>query len=114
MAKRFSNGLTLAQDERFNILVEEMGEVLQVIGKIGRHGLDSFNPNDPESPTNRQLLETELGHVILSIDRLVEAEDVNGGFVAKSAQEKAKNGRKWLHHQPAAKKVAGIPRVRRG
>jgi len=58
MANHF-NRLTPAEAERLAMLAEECGEVIQVIGKILRHGYDSYHPADP-STTNRQLLGREL------------------------------------------------------
>ena len=53
------NKLTPAEAERLAMLAEECGEVIQVIGKILRHGYDSFHPAD-HSVTNRDLLGREL------------------------------------------------------
>jgi NTP pyrophosphatase (non-canonical NTP hydrolase) len=53
------NNLTPAQAERLAMLAEECGEVIQVVGKILRHGYDSYHPANP-SVTNRMLLGQEL------------------------------------------------------
>jgi hypothetical protein len=53
------NGLTPAQAERLAMLAEEAAEVIQVIGKILRHGYDSSHPDRPHI-TNRELLQREL------------------------------------------------------
>lgn len=53
------NKLSPAQAERLAMLAEECGEVIQVIGKILRHGYDSYHPADP-TVTNRVLLGREL------------------------------------------------------
>ena len=53
------NKLTPAEAERLAMLAEECGEVIQVIGKIMRHGYDSYHPADPTT-TNRALLGREL------------------------------------------------------
>lgn len=53
------NKLTPAETERLAILAEECGETIQVIGKILRHGYESFHPKD-YATTNRTLLENEL------------------------------------------------------
>lgn len=56
------NELTPAETERLAILAEEMGETIQVIGKILRHGYDSRNPLEGKTGwTNRANLEKELG-----------------------------------------------------
>lgn len=61
----FSNGLSPAQAERLAMLAEECGEVIQVIGKILRHGYASYHPDQQGTPakhrfTNRQALGAEL------------------------------------------------------
>ena len=53
------NQLTPAQAERLAMLAEECGEVIQVIGKILRHGYDGHHPQDPHR-SNRTLLGQEL------------------------------------------------------
>jgi len=53
------NQLTPAQAERLAMVAEECAEVIQIVGKILRHGYDSHHPNDPLS-TNRDLLGREL------------------------------------------------------
>ena len=58
MADHF-NRLTPAQAERLAMLAEECGEVIQMIGKILRHGYDSYHPDNP-SALNRSLLGREL------------------------------------------------------
>ena len=55
------NGLSPAEAERLAILAEEMGETIQEIGKILRHGYESRWPDD--APTNREKLEVELGDI---------------------------------------------------
>jgi NTP pyrophosphatase (non-canonical NTP hydrolase) len=59
------NGLSPAEAERLAMLAEECGEVIQVIGKILRHGYDSYHPDQAHKPpqyrcTNRQALGHEL------------------------------------------------------
>jgi hypothetical protein len=49
------NRLTPAEAERLALLLEELGEAQQIIGKILRHGYESYHPDDPET-TNRTLL----------------------------------------------------------
>lgn len=53
------NQLTPAEAERLAMLAEEAAEVIQIVGKILRHGYDSYHPNSPEI-TNRDLLGFEL------------------------------------------------------
>lgn len=59
------NRLTPAQAERLAMLAEECGEVIQVVGKILRHGYDIYHPDQGGKPpearcTNRQALGHEL------------------------------------------------------
>lgn len=56
------NKLTPAQAERLAMLAEECGEVIQIIGKILRHGYDSYHPVNPRV-SNRDLLAKELRDV---------------------------------------------------
>lgn len=56
------NKLTPAEAERLAMLAEECGEVIQIVGKILRHGYDSYHPADPNT-TNRDLLAKELRDV---------------------------------------------------
>lgn len=53
------NGLTPAEAERLAMLAEEAAKVVQVVGKILRHGYASYHPDNP-SLTNRVLLMNEL------------------------------------------------------
>jgi len=99
MMKNF-NELTPAETERLALLAEEMGECLQVIGKILRHGYESRNPLDEESLHNRAYLEKEIGDVELIIFLMAEANDINRNAVDRSRIEKGNNIVQWLHHQP--------------
>lgn len=54
------NALSPAQAERLAILMEECGEVVQIIGKILRHGFESVSPYGHSSETNREALIREL------------------------------------------------------
>jgi len=60
--------LTPAQYERLAILMEEAAEVIQIIGKIQRHGYESRHPDG--GPTNREMLEKEIGHVNYAVNLL--------------------------------------------
>lgn len=55
------NRLTPAQAERLAMLAEECGEVIQIVGKILRHGYDSWHPDQSNKApeyrfTNRMAL----------------------------------------------------------
>lgn len=101
------NGLTAAEDERLSLLVEECAEVIQIAMKIQRHGYSSHHPDDEGDAsgnftTNRQLLETELGHVQAAYELMLHEGDVVNGSVRKAMFNKLSHVRKYLHHQPAA------------
>lgn len=97
------NLLEPQETERLALLAEEMGETLQIIGKILRHGYESFDPflPPPAGNTNRQLLERELGDVLVAIDFMLRAGDVKQKHIDDKIR--VKNHKIWdfLHHQPA-------------
>lgn len=93
------NKLTPAEAERLAFLAEEMGEALQAIGKILRHGYESINPIGRHAPTNRGKLEEELGHVRHAMIRLCDAGDLSKEAIHASADVKAETVVQWLHHQ---------------
>jgi len=96
------NNLTPAQHERLAILSEECGEVVQAIGKILRHGVDSYSPNDPNRTSNLVLLETELFDVLATINAMVAEGDLEQVLLAnenertQAAWEKKK---RYAHYQ---------------
>lgn len=99
MAFRY-NELTAGQQERLALLLEEMGESIQIIGKIQRFGYESRrDPGDVE--TNRDLLATELGHLLYAIDLLCFGgkPDVSAADIVTSKTKKSETVRKYLHHQ---------------
>ena len=95
------NKLSAAEEERLALLMEEMGECIQVIGKIMRHGYESKHPTG--GPTNRQLLETELGHVKYAKILMSRCGDIDFSNTKLSAVSKSHAISKYLHHQPVDK-----------
>jgi nitrogen fixation/metabolism regulation signal transduction histidine kinase len=93
------NELTPAEAERLAILAEECAEVIQVVGKILRHGYESHNPFDPQKVTNRGLLAQELGHLDHAAMRVVCHDDVSGLVIAQSSRLKSEKIVQYLHHQ---------------
>jgi hypothetical protein len=91
------NDLTPAQAERLALLLEELGESQQAIGKILRHGYESHHPDG--GPSNRVNLVRELAQVIASIDLMVGAKDFNPQTLQKFREEKHEKVRQYLHHQ---------------
>ena len=98
MGNHFNN-LSPAEQEWVSLLLEEAGEVIQICGKILRHGFDSCNPDDPERKTNRQLLEKEIGHFDFAKLLMCGEEDLIIHHIEESALIKKLKVGKWLHHQ---------------
>jgi hypothetical protein len=90
--------LTPAQIERLALLIEECGEVQQIMGKILRHGYESFHPNDPAT-TNRELLAKELGHVNYAAVLMADNNDFNSDLLHQSLSDKRITVEQWLHYQ---------------
>lgn len=93
-------GLTPAEYERLAILMEEMGEAIQIIGKVLRHGYEGHHPDTPLT-TNRALLEMELGDVRAAIILMMEAKDLNGAKMELHARHKFERLRdgKFVYYQ---------------
>lgn len=94
------NGLTPAEAERLEILGEECGEVIVALGKIKRHGYESTNPHETNSPTNRERLTVELGHVMAAVRAMVAKADLDERLIQDSAARKESSINQWTHHQP--------------
>lgn len=92
------NNLNPAEEERLSILLEEMGESLQIIGKIQRHGYESADPTKDVRVTNRELLEMELGHVRNAMIMLCDARDLSKDLINAHTDHKAATIGKWLHY----------------
>lgn len=84
------------------ILSEELGEVLQVLGKIQRHGFDSRHPKFWDSPplrgeTNRADLEREIADVFAAVDRMVAVGDIDMEMILNHKWVKSQR-KQYLHH----------------
>ena len=101
------NELSEAEAERLAILAEECAEVIQVVGKILRHGYESFNPHDPDGRINKRLLETEIGDLFCIVRMMTVQGDVLASLIeARSSFKTSKfdNGKgPYLHHQQIGK-----------
>lgn len=96
------NALTPAQLERLAILSEELNEAGKAIGKILRHGYESYHPSFPERGSNRRQLEREIGDVWFAITLLTDGGDISPERIAERAREKAEAIQPYLHHQNIA------------
>ena len=90
------NRLSPAEDERLALLTEECGEVLQIIGKIQRHGYESSWPEG--GPTNRERLSRELGDLLFTIAFLQDQGDISSNILGEYVIRKAEKLNKWFHH----------------
>lgn len=98
------NNLKDSEAERLALLLEELGECQQAIGKILRHGYESYDPTEkvPEHlkpTTNRSMLEKELGDVLHAVDRMSFSSDVKFDRITEHADAKIPKAEKYLHHQ---------------
>jgi NTP pyrophosphatase (non-canonical NTP hydrolase) len=93
------NGLSDAELERLAILAEEAGEIVQCIGKIIRHGYESYHPSRPEQGSNRQHLEEEIGNLTHMVSRMCDNGDISMPAIIAHSREKALTIGKYLHHQ---------------
>lgn len=100
------NELTNAETERLAILAEECSEVIQIIGKILRHGYYSTHPDDEEGPDNLEMLEKELGHV-MAIQKLMTIEELNIASIRSHCRRKIKSVQKYLHHNDISEILKG-------
>ena len=99
MAKHF-NGLTACEAERLALLAEECGEVIHCIGKILRHGLESYDPTEKNGPDNRERLSRELGDLYAAVELAGRAGVVDGEDIRTAEAQKLVTVRRWLHHGP--------------
>ena len=97
--KPFNNGLSDAQAERLALLSEEMGEAVQAVGKILRHGYASVHPDAPEVGNNRVRLVHELGDVLAAIQLMKDAGDLDVGELELAKLNKLRRMGRHLHHQ---------------
>lgn len=95
--ERHFNQLSPDEAERLALLAEEAAEVIQVVGKILRHGYESHHPNG--GPNNRALLEDELGDFEAAVSMLADADDVSLKEITDAKHDKLDRVKKYLHHQ---------------
>lgn len=96
--KEHFNKLSPAEAERLALLVEELGEAQQAVGKILRHGYESFNPCAPDHKGNRQDLMKELADVRAVIQMMILRGDVSEPILKLLENDKLETVSHWLHH----------------
>jgi NTP pyrophosphatase (non-canonical NTP hydrolase) len=93
----FDNKLSEAELERLAMLAEECGEVVQMVGKVIRHGYQSSHPDG--GLWNRALLHKELADVIAVYELMVENCDFPMEKLTALVAKKRESMKKWCHHQ---------------
>lgn len=91
------NGLTPAEHERLAMLAEEAAEVVQIVGKILRHGYESKHPDNMNGPTNRQVLENEIADFYAIAGIMEDLKDVT--VEGEAVRQAIKKKRRYTHHQ---------------
>jgi NTP pyrophosphatase (non-canonical NTP hydrolase) len=81
------------QNEILDILQEECGEVVQVVSKCRRFGLDNAYGENAE--TNRARLTQEVGDIMCMIQLMQEAEIINIAEVMFAAGKKRIKLKEW-------------------
>ena len=100
MSEQLFSNLRPDEIERLGLLAEEAAEVIQVVGKILRHGWDSTKPSDPNGPTNRENLVTELVDLSTIIGLCEGCGDFNiSGVINEMGAKKIEKLKRYTHHQ---------------
>lgn len=98
---RHFNELKPAQAEALALIAEECAEVIQIIAKIQRHGLESCHPDSRE--LNYDTLQKEIGDVMAAF-RIGEVQFlINWGLVIKARDRKLMRVQQYLHHAKVIK-----------
>jgi len=91
------NKLTPVEAERLALLLEELGEAQQTIGKILRHGYDSYHPDRPFT-NNRDDLTRELGDIVFALALMDKLGDVKFKEIEHRVEQKDKTVWQFMHH----------------
>ena len=95
-----ASDLTPAEAERLAMLAEECAEVIQIVGKILRHGYASYHPNNP-GVSNRELLDDEISDLLTVAKRMIAVGDLEGDFEFADHNAVWKRKLRYTHHQEA-------------
>jgi len=98
MVKPF-NKLTPAEAERLAMLAEEAGEIVQIVGKVLRHGYESKHPDNLDGPNNRTMLKKEVDDLCAIWMQMARCGDVSHGFDFDEIKTVWQRKRKFTHHQ---------------
>ena len=86
--------LSSIESEVVNILSEECAEVIQIISKIQRFGLDSCHPNEP-NVTNLDNLHSELGDLLAMVGICINIKLIEEEKLALAVDRKVEKLKKW-------------------
>jgi NTP pyrophosphatase (non-canonical NTP hydrolase) len=93
------NDLTPQEAERLALLAEEAGELIQAIGKILRHGYESYNPDDVDAGENRVQLCKEIADIEYAVTLMLDAGDIDRGQISIYREIAEAKKPRYLHHQ---------------
>lgn len=99
--------LTPVEHEMLACAFEESGEIVQIIGKAMRHGIDSHHPS-PGSEPNRIEIAREIGQLIAVMQMMCDVGVIRMKDVEAGRLEKFAKIGKYLHHVRIDKKRALI------
>ena len=80
-------------NEVMDILQEECAEVIQIVSKIRRFGIDEIHLK--RGMSNREMLCEEVGDVLCMIELLRELEIINDAGIQSAVQNKRKKLEQW-------------------
>lgn len=83
-----SDDLRAKQDGVLIHLAEECSEVIQCSTKAIRFGIDSLNPYEPDTGSNRERISEEIGHVLALIERATGLGLIDPMFVHEARKRK--------------------------
>ena len=83
-------------EEILIILSEESAEVSQAAIKCVRFGMDSISFLNPDGPSNKERLETELGDLLAMFKLLIEEHGLSEENVMKAAEAKLVKVEKFM------------------
>lgn len=90
------NKLNPAQHELLTKIMEESAEVIQSIGKIFCHGLNSTEPGC--ALENQEKLQNEIGDLWFFIDLAAKHRAIDMNEIRKAYTRRSKRVNQYLHH----------------
>lgn len=95
----WTNGLTMAEEERLKMLKEEAAEVILAASKTSRHGWRSWNPDAEDKERNRGYLEREAGDFLGILRFMADCGDIDMNNVETWAKTKMARSWRYTHFQ---------------